>query len=61
LLTPAFALAGIPSLSICCGFTSQNLPVGLQLGGRPFDEDTVLKVAHAYEQSTDWHTMRPPL
>ena len=39
---------------------SQGLPIGLQIGGRPFEEETVLKVGHAYEQSTPWHTIRPP-
>ena len=61
LLTTAFSLASIPAISICCGFTNENLPIGLQIGGRPFAEATVMKVAHAYEQSTDWHTRRPPL
>ncbi len=52
LLTPAFSLASMPALSICCGFTSEDLPIGLQIGGRPFQEEMVLNVAHAYEQST---------
>ena len=47
-------------IPINCGFSSQGLPIGLQIGGRPFDEETVLKVAHAYEQNTPWHTMNPP-
>ena len=59
-LTILFSLANTPALSICCGFTSDNLPIGLQIGGRPAGEETVLKVAHAYEQATPWHTMRPP-
>ena len=59
LLTTAFSLASIPAISVPCGFTSQKLPIGLQIGGRPLDEGTVLKIAHAYEQSTSWHTMRP--
>ena len=59
-LTILFSLANNPALSICCGFTSENLPVGLQIGGRPGGEEMVLKVAHAYEQNTPWHTMRPP-
>lgn len=53
-------LAGIPGISIPCGF-SQGLPVGLQLLARPFAEGTLLKVAYAYEQSTDHHKKRPPL
>ena len=59
-MTRPFNLANAPAVSINCGFNSQGLPVGLQIGGRPFEEETVLKVAHAYEQNTPWHTMRPP-
>ena len=59
--TAPFSLANLPALSIGCGFTSQGLPVGLQLAGRPFDETTLFRVAHAYEQATDWHTRRPPV
>ena len=59
-MTRPFSLAGTPAISINCGFNSQGLPIGLQIGGRPFDESTVLKVAHAYEQHTPWHAMRPP-
>ena len=55
-----FNLANAPAISIPCGFSSQGLPIGLQIGGRPFDEEMVFKVAHAYEQNTAWHTMRPP-
>ena len=58
LLTFTFNLANCPAISIPCGF-SQGLPVGLQLGGRPFGEETILKAAHAYEQATPWHAMRP--
>ena len=61
LLTPTLSLASAPALSICCGFTSQNLPIGLQIGGKPFDEETVLKVAYAYERNTPWHTRKPPI
>ena len=59
--TSPFNLAGVPALSINCGFTSDNLPVGLQLVGRPFDEPTVFRAAYAYEQATVWHTRRPPV
>ena len=59
--TGPFNLAGLPALSVPCGFTSNNLPLGLQIGGRPFAEETVMKVAHAYEQNTTWHTKRPPV
>ena len=59
-MTRPFNLANSPALSINCGFNSQGLPIGLQIGGRPFAEETVLKVAHAYEQNTPWHTLKPP-
>ena len=55
-----YALASLPAISIPGGFTSSNLPIGLQLGGRPFAEETLLRVAHAYEQATPWHTIRAP-
>jgi aspartyl-tRNA(Asn)/glutamyl-tRNA(Gln) amidotransferase subunit A len=53
-------IAGIPGISIPCGF-EDGLPVGLQILAKAFDEETMLRVAHAYEQATDWHTRRPPL
>ena len=59
--TAPFNLANVPALSINCGFTSEDLPVGLQIAGKPFDESMVFRVAHAYEQATDWHTRRPPV
>lgn len=59
--TAPFNLANVPALSIGCGFTSQGLPVGLQVAGKPFDETTLFRVAYAYEQTTDWHTRRPPI
>ena len=60
LLTRIFSISSAPAISVPCGFSSQGLPIGLQLGGRIGGEETVLKVAHSYEQSTPWHTMRPP-
>jgi aspartyl-tRNA(Asn)/glutamyl-tRNA(Gln) amidotransferase subunit A len=55
-------LAGICGVSLPCGFTrSPKLPIGLQILGKPFGEETLLKVAHAYEQSTTWHLERPDL
>ena len=55
-------LAGICGVSLPCGFTkSPKLPIGLQLLGKPFGEKTLLKLAHAYEQSTAWHQEKPPL
>ncbi len=53
-------LAGLPGISVPCGFGSE-LPIGLQLIGKPFDESTVLRAAAAYEQATPWHTRRPPV
>ncbi len=52
-------LAGIPGLSIPCGFTKTGLPIGLQLLGTPFAEEKLLRVARMYEAATDWHTKRP--
>jgi aspartyl-tRNA(Asn)/glutamyl-tRNA(Gln) amidotransferase subunit A len=63
-LTGVFNLANVPALCVPCGFASvdgQDLPIGLQLAGRPFADGLLLKVAHAYEQSTTWHTRRPPI
>jgi aspartyl-tRNA(Asn)/glutamyl-tRNA(Gln) amidotransferase subunit A len=54
-------LAGIPGISMPCGFNPAGLPIGLQLIGRPFDEETILRVAHAFEQHTDHHRRKPPL
>ena len=54
-------LAGLPGISVPCGFTRAGLPIGLQVLGKPFDEATVLRAAHAYEQATDWRSRRPPL
>lgn len=61
IFTISVNLAGIPGLSIPCGFTPQNLPVGLQILGKPFDEAGMLKVARAYETQTDFHTRVPAL
>jgi aspartyl-tRNA(Asn)/glutamyl-tRNA(Gln) amidotransferase subunit A len=55
-------LAGICGVSIPCGFTaSPKLPIGLQILGKPFNEQTILRVADTFEQSTEWHKARPPL
>jgi aspartyl-tRNA(Asn)/glutamyl-tRNA(Gln) amidotransferase subunit A len=55
-------LAGVCGVSLPCGFTTNpKLPIGLQLLGKPFGEATLLKIAHAYEQSTAWHKEKPPL
>ena len=59
--TAPFNLASLPALSVGCGFTPGNLPIGLQIAGKPFDESTIFRAAHAYQQATDWHTRRPPI
>ena len=51
-------IAGLPAISIPAGF-ADGLPIGLQLIGKPFAEETILKIAHAYEQATEWHKRRP--
>jgi aspartyl-tRNA(Asn)/glutamyl-tRNA(Gln) amidotransferase subunit A len=53
------SLAGICGLNVPCGFDHQGLPIGLQIMGKAFDEQTVLRVGHAYEQATEWHTRKP--
>jgi aspartyl-tRNA(Asn)/glutamyl-tRNA(Gln) amidotransferase subunit A len=62
--TIAANLAGICGISLPCGFAQMDgkqLPIGLQLLGRAFDEARLLQIAHAYEQSTQWHKQRPCL
>ena len=51
-------LAGLPAIAVPCGFSKAGLPIGVQLIGRPFEEETLLRAAHAYEQSTQWHLKR---
>ncbi|ENH95725.1 aspartyl/glutamyl-tRNA amidotransferase subunit A [Gracilibacillus halophilus YIM-C55.5] len=60
-LTIPVNLAGVPGMSIPCGFSSEGLPIGLQIIGKHFDESTVYRAAYAYEQATDHHTKRPNL
>lgn len=54
-------LAGIPAMSIPCGFSKSGLPIGLQLMGKAFDEEMLLRVAYTYEQNTEWHKKKPQL
>ncbi|GIW06027.1 MAG: amidase [Dehalococcoidia bacterium] len=54
-------IAGIPTVSVPCGFSSAGLPIGMNLAGRPFDDALVLRAAAAYERATTWHTYHPPL
>ena len=60
LQTRTFNMASAPAVSINCGFSDEGLPIGLQIGGRPGADQTVLNVAYAFEQATDWHNRRPP-
>jgi aspartyl-tRNA(Asn)/glutamyl-tRNA(Gln) amidotransferase subunit A len=53
-------IAGIPAISVPAGF-ADNLPIGMQIMGKPFSEETLLRIAFAYEQATDWHKRKPPL
>jgi aspartyl-tRNA(Asn)/glutamyl-tRNA(Gln) amidotransferase subunit A len=59
--TAPFDIFGLPAITVPCGFTSAGLPTGLQICGAPFAESTVLALAHAYEQATDWHNRHPQL
>ena len=61
LMTIPVNLAGLPGLSLPCGFDDDGMPIGLQIIGNVLQEEKVLQVAHAYEQSTDWHTRSPTL
>lgn len=54
-------LAGIPAISIPCGFSGEGLPIGLQISAKPFDEETLLRVAFAFEEATDFHKRKPNL
>jgi aspartyl-tRNA(Asn)/glutamyl-tRNA(Gln) amidotransferase subunit A len=54
-------LAGLPAISLPCGFDDQGMPIGLQIIGKPFDEATILRVAHHYEQATEWHKRKPSI
>jgi aspartyl-tRNA(Asn)/glutamyl-tRNA(Gln) amidotransferase subunit A len=58
--TRAFNLTGLPAMSVPCGLNRAGLPIGLQIVGRPFDESTILRLAYAYEQHTDWQHRQPP-
>jgi len=58
-LTIPCNIAGLPGISVPCGFSTDGLPIGIQVLGKPFDEETVIHVAHAYEQHTNWREKRP--
>ena len=59
LFTRLFNLASCPAMSVPCGFDDRGMPVGLQMGGKPFSEETLFRIGHAFEQATEWHTRRP--
>ena len=59
--TRPYNLNGFPAITVPCGFSKNGLPIGFQLAGKPFDEETVLRAAFAYEQATDWHQRRPQI
>ena len=61
ILTIPVNLAGLPGMSIPCGFTEKGLPIGLQIIGPPLGEETMLRAAYTYEQATEWHKKRPSL
>ena len=61
LFTSIFDVTGEPSLSVLCGFDSTDMPIGLMISGHAFDETTVLRVGHAYEELAGWHQRRPPI
>ena len=54
-------MAGLPAITVPCGFSGAGLPIGLQIIGRAFDESKILQIAHQYETSTEWHLRRPPV
>jgi aspartyl-tRNA(Asn)/glutamyl-tRNA(Gln) amidotransferase subunit A len=59
IFTISVNLAGLPAIALPCGLSKAGLPIGLQIIGQAFKEDTMLRAAHAYEQSTQWHLKRP--
>jgi aspartyl-tRNA(Asn)/glutamyl-tRNA(Gln) amidotransferase subunit A len=59
--TRPFNVYGVPAISVPCGFTNNGLPIGLQIAAAPWAEDNAIRLAHAYEQATQWHTRRPPV
>ena len=58
-LTMPFNCVGAPAISVCCGFGTDGMPIGMQIGGLPFDDNKVLRAAHAYERATPWRDKRP--
>jgi aspartyl-tRNA(Asn)/glutamyl-tRNA(Gln) amidotransferase subunit A len=61
-ITMPFSISGVPALAIPCGFSrAEGMPLSLQIAARPFEETTALRIAHAYQQATDWHRRHPIL
>jgi aspartyl-tRNA(Asn)/glutamyl-tRNA(Gln) amidotransferase subunit A len=58
--TPLFSLTGWPALAVPCGFTSERLPIGMQVVAAPGREEMTFRVARAFERATPWHTELPP-
>jgi aspartyl-tRNA(Asn)/glutamyl-tRNA(Gln) amidotransferase subunit A len=56
-----FNISGLPAISVPCGFSPEGMPIGLQIIGKPFDEETVLRIADAFERSTQWHLKHPAI
>jgi aspartyl-tRNA(Asn)/glutamyl-tRNA(Gln) amidotransferase subunit A len=61
IITGVFNVTANPAISVCNGFSASGLPLAAQIVGKPFDEATVLRVAHAFEKATPWHKRRPVL
>jgi Asp-tRNA(Asn)/Glu-tRNA(Gln) amidotransferase A subunit family amidase len=61
-ITQPFSISGVPALAIPCGFTrAEGLPLSLQIAAGPMQDGLVLRIAHAYQQATDWHRRHPEL
>lgn len=60
-LTAPFNITGLPALSVPCGFTSEGLPIGLQIASRAWNESGVLRIGYAYQEATEWHKMKPSI
>lgn len=60
-LTPVWNVSGVPTITVPCGFSSEGLPIGLQISTRSWDEARMFRIAEAYEQATPWHQRHPPL
>jgi Asp-tRNA(Asn)/Glu-tRNA(Gln) amidotransferase A subunit family amidase len=59
--TGPFNLAGLPVITVPCGFSSDGLPIGLSIAGRPWEEALVLRAGHAFQEATQWHRRRPAI